>query len=236
MADYYKGKIVDVSSVCAKAKYKISFLLPGNDDDDRCFMSVEGLFKYDSSDIYKTAYNYFKAWINRKDQSAKNKLDTLCENYYKLDHEIKGQDIIYEKVYDKDNNAYARELISGRIFPISNGYSKCDITIHKAEPKYQKVFLDKERNKVYVIGNPTKIFNILSDDNINLTSGTYNELYQATKEGYKKNICIGKEQLDICLRLRIPVSYSVEVAPKINKNSNQRIEYTIFNELIATEL
>ena len=236
MADYYKGQIVDVSSICAKANYKFSFLLPGNDDDERCFMSIDGLFNYISKDAHKKAYNYFKAWINNKDKNAKNKLDILIERYYKLDHKITGQDIIYEKVYDKDNNIYAKELISGRIFPISNDYSKCDITVYKDEPKYQKVFLDKERNKVYVIDKPTKIFNILSDDNINLTSSTYNELYQATEEGYKKSICIGKEELNICLRLRIPVDFLVEVVPIINKSSNQRIEYTIFNEVVATEL
>ena len=233
MAKYYKGEIVEVSSACEEEKYVFNFLV-SNKDDDRYFMNEDDRTEYIARDYYKYLYGYFSEWVYSKNQKAKAKLDDLLESYYKNAHKLTRESIIYEKIYDKDNNAYAKEIISGKIFPISNDYSKYNISIYKDHPKYQKVFFDKERNRIYYISRPPKIRSFTNDE-ITLLTNTYNELNRATKEGYKVEFTVG-DGITVCLRLRIPVCFRVEVTPEIKINSNQRIEYTVFNEVIATEL
>ncbi len=235
MPCYYKGIIVNSKKVCVSGRFNVIFIVP--DNFDKYYVSVNGedyvaVAKLEGNRMYEN----FEKYISEKDQRSKSRLDNYAIKIYDRYNEISGEEIIFEKVYDDDGNAYAQELVSGVIFPISSDFSSYNFNYFKSSAPYNKVYINKEHNRVYVLEKDQLAFSpIYGNLGISFESNSYNNIKKMKEKNDSQSFHLGTG-VDITLHVAIPSSYVISCDPEIKESNNQVINYTIFNEKIATEL
>lgn len=242
MTKYYKGNIISTTSF-NELVYKLNIVITGN-------KYKKGYVLEDSS---RKALLYFKKFSAEKlneitkdllnlttvDGTLEKKMeyDNLFKDVFKMNADnVVGTSIIYEKIYDEEGNSYGKELITGDIFPINSKYSDYNIIY---ESDSTKVFLDTETGMSYVLDN--KLYN-LAEWHVTDAHGV---TYKITDtEHFNLNTAIYAEDEHsvfinnhyIILRPVYPKCFLIKITPRMIFPSNQRIEYTIAGETIATEL
>lgn len=191
-----------------------------NSDDN-----VEGLFrKYDdlcngtaSDEVIKRNNNAHISII-----TCKNKLS--------------GTTILYEKAYDIDGNAYGREILTRRYFPLIPNYADYDVFYQKRQD--ETIYFDESEAQAYSIGIDFRgtcyLQNIIdSDDRKYIKRSDYKYLINDIKDHY--SLFVDDVSRTITVSKETVKQYDIRLVPKLKIPQDQKIEYAITNEQLATE-
>lgn len=148
MAEYYKGIIVKASAILKPVEQKVDFI---RTKEDYWYCSILGEKYRKCSSLlfndYKRLYDgrasdQIKEQLNSKHiqlfrENLLDRVKKLEEAEHVLDNDgiannsdarLYKVNIIYEKVYDQSGKAYAKELVTGLIFPLDvSDYIDCDV-------------------------------------------------------------------------------------------------------------
>ena len=218
MTDFYKGKIINVKDL-KTITYNLDIV------EERA-----------SKETKKILF-YIDNLAKKKTDVKNNNIDNMIIDRIKPGSVNEpGMEVIYQKVYDDKGNVYAKELITGALFPIKNEYSSFtvnyrngDIRFIYYDQEYGDVFSIKEimsGNDYCFIGNDLLKVNALPNELLK------NMRFMAPED--ERTFYLDGRKYRLIFYL--PYSYCVEAKPCMTSNDDKDITYTITNEEKANEL
>lgn len=246
MTQYYKGSIINNSNlpqygfnlniIETNIKYKHSYYVLDNSSHESCLY----FRKKSSSDLKNLVELLDKTLAFKINDDEKNILDKEIINAFQDSCLIKsGYPIVYEKIYDQNGFVYGKEIITGAIFPINLKYSS--FIVDYKETSLDKVYYNLDNNKGYTIKqeyNNHGGFNYFIVDffgnEYRISHDDYCEL-DCLWDSWEKNVYFDHKCYTFVMCKR-PVSYNITLIPKIFFPPNQKVDFLIGNECIASEL
>lgn len=247
MTKYFKGNIINVNNL-PDYKYSLNIIKTRPDCQEHYYLldntSHQFLLyfkKYSGSELKKLVKLLRDIITFNNNENEKQELDKkVISLFSETPNNVSGYPIIFEKLYDEDGNEYGKELLSGSVFPINNKFSSYDVNYSLRNPD-EKIYYEADTEKGYTLkkeymgaqgyyyyfvdfdGNAIKI---LKDDYYtikNMWTGEKKEVYFNNKF-HNFVVCDEPFYFNICL------------IPKIIFPSNQRVDYCLSGEKIASEL
>ena len=144
---YYKGKIIETKDFYAKL-YKLvindygpevayGLIVSNYSINDSTSKVLLDYFKYTKDSLTELTKDLDTINSSYITKELKDKYDKLFIDIIKPNaNDEHGQEIIYEKIYDDDGNAYAKELITGTLIPINNKFTDYSVSYKRDEKHY----------------------------------------------------------------------------------------------------
>lgn len=265
MATYYKGVIVRASVILKPKEHHVNFI---KTSDGKVYYSIAGNeYSRASNPIILETYQelvngivseeerelcgsehiqLFEANLQSDIKKALKKKKALDNDGMSIDSQsrLSPAYIIYEKMYDKDGNAYARELITGLVFPLGlSGNVNYDIDYQMNGNK--DVLFDQNACMAYIPNVYTEGYDEhISNTLIDMITG-YEKRVEFSKKLYE---CLNDDEYGQQYRVKNLYDseyysmskeqawiFMVHITPKV-KNSAKRIDFLTCNEQIANEI
>ena len=233
---YYKGVIYGTKAAFTEEKLRVR-ILKTHTGFSYFGKANEGKYIKAQDKNLIDLYERLADGTATKQEQEQNRISNgivYCESLHKRDlSSIDGIEIIYQKCFDKDGNAYAKEVITGNFFPLeSDDLIEYNVSYQKTVPfdvyfdeitcrPYFHDWKDNERYIDVLTGKKCKVHSLDFDKKTNKgTLGIWpvdaNEyvFLNVTKESHH--------------------TFNFKVIPKI-KDSSKRIEYLAFEQQVANK-
>ncbi len=237
MAQLFKGNIINTTNF-QESVFNLNIAHCGNkdyvlsDSSKRVFLHFK---KYNDYDIDKVLKELITLTGSNYIDEVKYKYDELLKNILKMNADnVFGQSIIYEKIYDEEGNSYAKEIISGEIFPINSKYTNYDIIYDNSIDK--EIIFDKDKGMWYTLFREDNYCYLIDSTGKKslIDKYDYNDLAGSYDSSKEHRIYMSGQRLS--LYIATYKNYIFKVTPKMIFPNNQRIEYVVAGEEIANEI
>lgn len=255
MAEYYKGVVIETSAILEPEKQSVN-ILKTNGGNCYCSIGNKKFSVCDSKllDMYQklvdgTASNEEREPIESEHiglfkKNLPNKIKEINEQGQTLNNDgtprnpqlrLNPVSIIYEKVYDPNGNAYAKEIITGLIFPLEDD-NILDCDLHFSGGRELVALLDKTTYTVYCETDTGAFFIDTESREVYESYGGYSMSSNIVKYGTEREIVLTNDDNKIYVAVvkEKMFPFTVAVTPKM-KDKTKRIEFFVQSDQIANK-
>lgn len=244
MTKYYKGTVVNVKEIPIFSNTLTFIKTDKHNKPEYHFIGssledAHSIFnKYSSNDLEKMIKLIKKMLIFKaNDEEKKFLLNEMRCFKEAIPMYSEGKELIYEIMYDKNGKEYAKEIVSGCVFPIKTKYDTC--TMYFRENRSKKICYDMDDDTGYFcsgeeLTSTCTLFGINHKD-VRTTRASYEKIISGLSKVNPTLINIDGK-CHYMINSSEEFMFNVVFQPKMNFSNDQKIENVISTKKLASEL